>query len=139
MVIEEELEEIENLIDGDSEKKNLGFFVSKLLHEKIKKHVYLRKILNKDSTTQKKWVANAIKEKLKREELNNLIKAEPPQIFFMVNIPKEDMEKIDRTVNLYKEVLKTTYSRKKWILDAIEEQLDNEKQELEKDFKDLQN
>jgi len=108
--------------------------VSERTLEKIKKHLSLRKAVGEQDHTQKQWFKKAVQNKLKREEISREI---PKQTQICVELAPEITEKISKSVQFCRAVVSSTYSKKKWILDAIEEQIEEDQTSLQKRLKSL--
>lgn len=131
----------DNLSEGeiivDEKSVSTGFFLSRRIHDKLKKHVFMRKTLDVGNSTMKSWLLNAIEKKIEKDKKERLLQS--PDVQITLYLPKKYLEQIDKTVSHAQKLLKTSYSRTKWFVDAIEEELEEELSTLEEEFKNLEN
>lgn len=113
-------------------QKSYTFTIGSNLHEKLEKHLFSLKAINRKSS-KGKWVNDAILEKLKHENVGDLSKQRRIQVFLEDSISNE----IEKRIQVFKKVY-SSYSKKQWILEAIHEKLDREakiiKEELKKTY-----
>lgn len=112
-----------------TKQKSYTFTIGSNLHEKLEKHLFSLKAINKKSS-KGKWVNDAIIEKLKHENVGDLSKQRRIQVFLDDSISGE----IERRIQVFKKVY-SSYSKKQWILEAIHEKLDRESKVIKEEFK----
>jgi predicted transcriptional regulator len=104
------------------------------LHKKIDKIVRVLNRLDNKSHSKKSWVLEAIQEKLSAEH------HQPDEIIGSKHLTlsfEDDVKaKLDEIVAFQKKFRKT-YSRKKWILEAIYEKIEREEETTENLLNDL--
>lgn len=100
--------------------------ISPVLHTKIEEHIYLLKKLLKPDHTKNKWVNEAIQEKLSREKAKKDIVRDKHVRVFIDLLTKR---KLEERVQMIRS-LRYSYSKKQWILDAIEEKLSHEEDSI---------
>jgi hypothetical protein len=99
-----------------------SFTVSRRLRERIDRHLKNLKILRKPQCKRKAWLLEALDEKLKRQRKKS--SSEIPKIKALsICLSKELVEKIEARLKLHPKV----YTKKKWIIEAIEEKFQNER------------
>lgn len=112
----------------DTPTVGYGISISPFLLKLLEKQVHLTKTLRNPATTKNTWILDAIKHKLERDEN-------------CLEIPRERHIGITIDENLSKRILKkvdfirkfrTSYSKKLWVIDAIMEKLENDRDELKK-------
>ncbi|KIC71563.1 hypothetical protein DB41_AV00030 [Neochlamydia sp. TUME1] len=110
-------------------EKSYTFTIGSNLHDKLEKHLFSLKAINK-KCSKGKWVYEAIAEKLKLENVGDLSKQRRIQVFLDDNISNE----IEKRIQIFKKVY-SSYSKKQWILEAIHEKLDRELKLIKEEFK----
>jgi hypothetical protein len=102
--------------------------ISSFLYNKLDQHVFIVRKLLGIHRTKRDWLVAAIEEKLAREAADNNF-GEVKRISFKIDpLTKKQLE--DRLQNIRR--LRDTFSKKQWILDAIQERLDQQKEEVKK-------
>lgn len=101
--------------------KSLCFSISENLHNKLVNHFNHLRINNYKRLTKSQWVCEAIYEKLEKKIQSSLHK----QQRIHLKIPKRALDEIDAQIQILKK-LHVSYSKKKWIMEAIYEKLDRE-------------
>ncbi len=105
-------------------RKSHNLNISNSIHSKLSNHIRILKSLEDRSTTNQTWIMNAIKKKIEKNEkmLQNEI---PQKKTITVKIDPNTLEKITEQVTILKKY-KGSYSKTKWILEAIMDQLEEE-------------
>lgn len=98
--------------------------VANFLHSKLINHIQILKNYESRSITSQTWIANAIKKKLERAE-KFPEKELPRKKTLFVKIDPKSLEKISEQVEILKK-RNGSYSKTKWIVDAIMDQLEEE-------------
>ena len=122
--------------DHKNESILYGLSISQKTHERIRRHLALKKALGEGEKSQKEWLTKAVQKKLKKEEKQISI---PKQMQLRVELPKSLVEKIDKCVESCRKFSKTSYSKKKWMIDAIEELLEEDEYEAQRKYVSLDN
>ena len=105
-------------------RKSQNIAVPNFIYNKFTKHIRILKNLESRSTTNQTWITNAIKKKIEQNE--KLLKSEIPQKRMInVKIDPNSYEKISEQVEEFKKHT-GSYSKTKWILEAIMDQLEEE-------------
>lgn len=115
--------------DFETPSKYIGYTVtiSPYLHNRLEQLILIAKISNPGRQTKQKWVLDAIKEKLAREEKSKEI---IPERKLNLKIDDSTFKKLKRRVELIKQ-FRTSYSKKQWIVDAILEKLEKDDHKIE--------
>ena len=112
--------------------KEMGYAIeiSESLYRKIDKLIHIFNKLDDQSYSKQSWVLEAIKEKLVTEGENNDV---PKVKFLKLQMSPQINQKIEEKVSLYKQ-FRTSYSKKKWLLEAIYEKKLEEKKDRQINF-----
>lgn len=112
-----------------SELKPIGYCIEipDALHNKITEHLQFLKRLQDPTYTKQRWALEAVKEKIKAEEetITGFTKAH----FLRIDFPEIVNRKIEGKVEELKKS-RGSYSKKKWVLEALYEMLDKEKAKI---------
>lgn len=106
--------------------------ISPLLHGKIEKHVFLLQKLLNSTHTKHDWLIEAIESKLSKEEHNKEISKEKRVTFRIDFLTKKKLEDRVRMIRRFR----NSYSKRQWVLDAIQEKLDNEEEKIKSTLKE---
>jgi len=118
----------DNLNPDNRKSHNLN--IPNYVYSKLSNHIRILKTLEDRSTTNQTWIMNAIKEKI--EKNREMLKKEvPPKKTISVKIDLNTLVEIDQQVSLLKSY-KGSYSKTKWIIEAIMDQLEKEKEKADK-------
>lgn len=93
------------------------------LHKKIDTHIKALSLDDRNHSKQS-WIIEAIKEKLSTEK-QNAFKMLSKGKFLNLSMSKKLMQEVEEKVTAHKAIRKS-YSKKKWILEAIYEKFDKE-------------
>lgn len=114
-------------MDLKSEREHIGFRINNRTLKRLQKHISAKNFSDNLDLSQQDWIVQAIHEKLEREKndpdgSHNTVRA------LSIRIEKELREKLDALLAKFKEKGNRTrnFSRKGWILEAIEEKLDRD-------------
>lgn len=130
----QEIDLEENVTSGTQEENYfLRFQVPEKLHKRIKKSLSLRKALGIPDYTLRNWLTKAV---LRKHELDKLSISVPKQLQMTVELPVKIEEEINKKIDFYKKLTKSTYSKKKWILEAIEDQLEADEVDLQRKYRE---
>ena len=110
-----------------------AFTISPHIYSRLERHILILKKLIDRSTTKQRWLSNAIKEKLARDENNQQL---PKATYLSVKIEKDTEKEIGKKIEFAKK-FRFSYSKKQWIVDAILEKLDQEETEDKSKLLDL--
>lgn len=113
-----------------SHYKSFGFRVSEQLFGRIGKIINLLKYFEKNKITRRKWLEDAFKEKLAIEESQSDDEI-PPERNLNFVIDEELLNRIELRVNILKR-FRTSYSKKKWVLEAVDAKLEKDERLLRK-------
>lgn len=109
---------------NDENLINFALTVSENLYNKIDGHVRVLRHIKKELKSKKYWIIEAIQEKIDREkEIDSTIIPKEKCISFKID--KSLGNKIIRRIELIKKFRKS-FSRKRWILEAIFEKMEEE-------------
>lgn len=107
--------------------------ISPVLHNKLDQHIYVLKKLIKPKLTKKDWVAEAVEQKLARDDS----KQDLPKVKrICIKIDHLTKGILDNLVDMVRS-LRNSYSKKQWILDAIQEKLAQEEGAVKNKLKEL--
>lgn len=113
-----------NIQELKEKKRTISLSLSEQIAKKIEKHILVRKsILKEIDVSKHKWALEAIKEKLEKEK--DIRSCLTRNKSFNFELPDHLEEKIDERVDFVKKFSKS-YSRKKWLVEAFLEKIDNE-------------
>ena len=109
-------------------RKSQNISISNSIYNKFTNHIRILKNLESRSTTIQTWMMNAINKKIERNE--KLLEKEIPQKRIInVKIEPKSYEKISEQVEVIKKHV-GSYSKTKWILEAILDQLEEENEKV---------
>jgi|GEM_PF-5045541 len=115
------------MAETEDEHDRLGIKVSNRLLRRLQRHISVSNYSLKQDLSQQEWIHKAVAEKLEREKNNpemhhNSLK----QITIRLN--QSLKSQLDKTIDQLKSMNNRTksYSKKSWILEAIEEKLEEE-------------
>jgi hypothetical protein len=112
------------------EDKSISYSISltPMLHKKLQEHLQMLKHLRHPEKQQQTWMINAIRGKVSRENSSQEISREK---YLGVKLDMAILEKLEARLA---EICKSHpgYSKKQWLLDAIEEKLEAEKELVQK-------
>jgi hypothetical protein len=116
---------MDNDIDSLEEPKVKGYSVviDESLYKRLEKHVRILKHFEQTGLTKHKWIMDAIKTKLAKEDKSQDLEL-PKNRYLVLKINDLINNKIDATVDLQKRFRR--YSKKQWLIEAICEQLEAE-------------
>jgi hypothetical protein len=109
--------------------KNISMRIGEHLYKRISQHIQYLKHLNKSQNKQS-WIENAILRKLKKEEEEDVSESLSPEKHLSFKISSLINARIEKRVEVEKQ-LRKSFSKKMWILEAINEQLDLEEEGTE--------
>ena len=113
----------------DLKLQQYSFCITQNLHDRLTKHLLILKKLCLQGQTKQNWLMEAIREKLSLAESIQECDFQERRINIQVDLLTE--EKLSSRVAYIKQ-FRSSYSKKKWILDAIEEKLEKDKSMTEK-------
>lgn len=110
------------------------FEISPAIHQRVEDLLYMTKNYCGEIINKQEFVLKAIKEKLKydKEVLSDKI---PKEKFLHYKIDNITLKQLDEKVNLIRK-FRRTYSKKQWILEAIQEKLNREEVVIKKMMKE---
>jgi hypothetical protein len=121
------------------QQREIGYCIeiSNSLHEKISHHVELLKRLDDRGYSRRRWALEAIKEQLHEEE--HQVSDEDAQKKHVLSIafPEHTHKRIEDKITAIKRFRKS-YSKKKWILEALYSKLERDQQKLTKLIEEAQ-
>ncbi|MBA3816882.1 MAG: hypothetical protein H0X29_10275 [Parachlamydiaceae bacterium] len=106
--------------------------ISPHLHSKLEQHIFVFKKLLKPGYTKQQWLIEAIEEKLKNDDPDKEVENEKRVSFRIDALTKKILEKHVQQISYFR----SSYSKRKWILDAIQEKLDLEEKAVKKKLLD---
>jgi hypothetical protein len=117
-------------------KKKYTLRLSQTLLNRIEKHLSCLKFVHSSSPSKRKWVLQAIHQKMDREKSTPF--PDPPKRgTILLEIDPELSETLEQRVDMIRKV-RGSYSLKSWLVDAIEERLELEARQIEKEAAELQ-
>ena len=117
--------------------RNYSLRIGERLYKRLTKHIQFLKHLDSIKNKQA-WLEKAILEKLKEEEELDAIEHFSPERHLSFRIAAQIDDRIERRVEIMKKI-RSSFSKKQWILEAIHARLDNEEVETEIKAKELFN
>lgn len=109
--------------------------IDEQLFKRLEKHIKVLKRIEQTGISKQTWITDAIKEKLaKDKDPGNMDLPKERHLTLKINDPIN--EKIDAKVNILKQ-LQASYSKKKWLLEAIYEKLESEEPKTKQYLEDL--
>lgn len=128
--------EIEESIENRTQKHSKALFcnciVDDRLYENLDNHLTAIKAL-KGKVTKQSWINQAIKEKLHKESSSFKV-SKLKTINFKID--QESLPGIETRVNFIKK-FRRTYSRKLWIVEAIQEKLEKEAKSVQEEMEKI--
>lgn len=107
------------------------------LYKRLERHLDILKHAENVGLTRQKWVTDAVLEKIAKEESQNYSEI-PKANFLMVRFLKTISDKISNLVDKQKP-FKRNFNKKQWILEAIQEKLEQEEPKTKKFLEKLSN
>jgi hypothetical protein len=107
-------------------RKTHNINIANSLYTKLSNHIQILKNFENRSTTNQNWIANAIKKKIEKTE-NSLENGIHQKNTICIKIDPNSLEKITEQVEILKKHT-GSYSKTKWILEAIMDQLEEEQE-----------
>lgn len=102
------------------------------LYSKLEQHIVkvkgLEKMKGEKNTTKQKWLLNAVKEKLERQEGSRDI---PKDYRMSICFDPDTFAKLEKQVNFNKNFT-SSYSKKQFIMEAVLEKFEQEADEVDK-------
>jgi hypothetical protein len=126
--------EIENALKDltNSRKKNIPVTVGINLHEKLTKHLFLLRAINK-RYSQSNWICEAITEGLDSEKIDGDL---PKEKKLTISIDEVTLKKLEERVEFLKQI-NYSFSKKKWIVEAICKKLDRDTGKIKEEVQKL--
>jgi hypothetical protein len=115
------------IYENEKEMQSYNVAVGTAFLNRIEEHIHLLGLKNKKRITKKDWVISAVVEKLRQEEGKSLATRRSKTL--AVRIPKRLSDQISEKISVLKS-LGRTYSKKRYILEALEEQFTREQASL---------
>ena len=118
-----------------TEYKHCALSMGEQVYKKIDNHIRILQHSEQKNLTKRKWVADAIKEKLEREvEINhNNIPKEKHLSFKIETVLHEEVEKRIELIRKFRR----SFSKKQWILEALLEKIEKEEKITNQILSDL--
>lgn len=121
--------------DSEPVKKHCSISISERLYEILEDHIALLKVGGRQRLNKREWLKEAVEECLEEERKSGEIKIPRRRnISFILN--EEQNERINARVEVIKEAV-GIFSKKKWLIEVIEEKLERERDIVEKVRKKL--
>lgn len=115
---------------NQSNRKLHTFFLPNHLHKKLSLHINVLKAFEEGKTSNQKWITNAIKNKIKKTGKQNPHEI-PKDRKICIKIEDDLLEEINEKVEFLKK-FNRTYSRSKLVVEAILDQLEEEREKASK-------
>ena len=127
-------DEIQQINSHSTKKKAVEYTIriGNHLYQKIDKHIRLLKHLKNDSSKQK-WVQEAIREKLKIDEISH---EQLGDRFLHLKFDVDLWLEIQKRIDMLK-AFHTSISKKQWIEEAVYEKLDRDEKNSQELLKDM--
>lgn len=110
-----------------TETSRIGLNVKNRLLKRLQKHISDRNFALNQDISQQDWIAKAIEEKLKKEkELGQPDKNSLKLAHISIHIAKEINRLLQERLAEVKNDRQKSYSKKSWVIEAIEEKLEQE-------------
>lgn len=117
---------------SESKFKFCSIRVGENLFNRVKKHIdNLKKC--RDGYSRSQWVNDAIKSKLEKEIQHNTITVDK---FLNTRIDVKMIEMMNQQVSIMKK-FNNSYSKQKWLVEALSEKLDEEEQSAKQKLQEL--
>lgn len=97
------------------------------LQKKLDSHLQTLKFLHHPEKVRQTWILNAINEKILREKDSKAVSKEK---YLGITLKKGTLKKLESKLAEISKML-PGYSKKQWVLEAIEEKLDEEKEAVQ--------
>lgn len=110
-----------------NEVKHCSIRIAESFYKRISNHIQLLKRLN-GVKNQQHWVEEAILAKLKKEEEQETQESFSGEKYLSFNINSQIDDQVERRVKVMKKI-RGSFTKKQWILEAINEKLDKEETE----------
>lgn len=104
--------------------KGYTITIDERLYQRLEKHLRILRHIEHKGLSKQKWVMDAIKEKLEKEDCDKN-SALPKDRHLVLMLNELINVKIASKVNVQKQ-FRNSYSKKQWLLEAIYEKLENE-------------
>lgn len=117
----------EDIFEGKETRVQYSIRIAPFLKNKLDRHIKTLKYLNHPEKSHQTWILNAINEKIERDEGSDHL---PKEKYLSVTLKDSIREKLDERLEEISQII-SSYSKKKWILEAIEEQLEEEKEQVQ--------
>lgn len=115
-------------------RKLHNFFLPNHLHKKLTLHIDVLKAFGDAKTNNQSWITNAIKNKIKKTGKQNPHEI-PKDRKICIKIEDDLLEEINEKVEFLKK-FNRTYSRSKLVVEAILDQLEEEREKASKLLED---
>lgn len=113
-------------------KKQIPISISANLYEKLTKHLFLLKAINK-RFSQSEWISDAIKENLESEKIDGSL---PRERKINISMDEYTFKRLEERVQFFKQIY-SSFSKKKWIVQAIYKKLDQDSNKLKEELQKL--
>lgn len=110
--------------------KNYSLRIGENLYQRINKHIHLLKHLDNHSHSKKRWIVEAIKEKIEIEQ-DMAPEDIPKERFIGFTVDEYLSEKIEKRIDLVRR-FRVSFSKKLWFVEAIYEKLDRDERKARK-------
>jgi metal-responsive CopG/Arc/MetJ family transcriptional regulator len=114
--------------------KSYSVTIDEQLYKRLERHIRILKYVEQKGLTRQKWIMDAIKAKLHKDEHSHHSEL-PQERFLVLKINKPISEQIESKVNWQKKF--RSYSKKQWLIEAICEQLESEEYKTKKFLDEL--
>lgn len=107
------------------EKRPYNLYISDNMYEKIGKIISILKYVNNKPYTRQDFVMEAIREKMENDAKNPLSICRPSKAVY-IKIDADIESEISKQVSLIKKYSNNSYSKKRWIEEALLKKIDIE-------------
>lgn len=114
-------------------RKTQCITLSNFVHKKFSNHIRILKNLENRSITSQSWLLKAIENKIEKNK-KDFPEEIPRNKNISVKIDPKMLGELERQVEFIKK-FNTSYSKTKWISEAIQEQLEEENERIQNLFK----
>ncbi|MBA3816883.1 MAG: hypothetical protein H0X29_10280 [Parachlamydiaceae bacterium] len=110
---------------NDLNTVNYTFTLPSILYKRLENHLQELNRLQNPQKKKQTWLVNAIQEKIARDEHSDMISKAN---HLNLRLDENTLQKLEERMSKINRQKKLKYTKKQWILDAIEEKMEVEKE-----------
>ena len=122
-----------DMFEGKETRVQYSIKLDPFLKDKLDDHLQTLKFLHHPEKSRQTWILNAINEKIDREEDSEVLSKEK---YLSVTLSEATRAKLEERLAEISQVI-PGYSKKKWLLEAIEEKLEEERELVQSKISEL--